>query len=229
MKIHYIQNDELATLGFIDEWVKNNHHQLTATKMYANEALPLLEEFDLLIILGGRMGAYEEEKFPWLIVEKQFIRKAIDAGKKVLGICLGSQLLADVLGGKVYPHTHQEIGWSPIEKTADAARVQLFNGIPQSFAAFQFHGDTFELPPDAIRLAQSRGCLNQAFIYGDCTIGLQFHPEFTEDIISNLQKRFGPELSEGEFIQHPNDWTNQHRLTENAKSILFTILNSLSV
>ncbi|QCJ42625.1 type 1 glutamine amidotransferase [Bacillus sp. S3] len=226
MKIHFIQNDELATPGFIEEWVNGKKYSLSRTRMYDGEAFPSMDQFDLLIILGGRMGAYEESIFPWLIQEKQFIREAIDQGKWILGICLGSQLLADVLGGKVYPHTHQEIGWWPVEKTEEAGNSKLFTGVPQSLIAFQFHGDTFDLPVGAIRLASNSGCTNQAFSYGDRVLGLQFHPEFTGEMIDGLEHMFGSQIREGEFIEKPQQWVNQNQHLNGAKSMLFTILNN---
>lgn len=227
MRIHYIQNDPLATLGFIEEWIIEKGHAVTSTRMFENNIFPLIEEVDLLIILGGRMGAYEEEKFPWLGLEKTFIKEAIQEGKLVLGICLGAQMISDVLGGKVFPHEHQEIGWWPIELTDESSRPELFNGIPESFTVFEFHGDTFNLPKGATLLASSSGCRNQAFSYGENVIGLQFHPEFTENMICKMKEKFGLQLPSEKFIQEPDTWDKQGSLTKGAKSVLFTLLNNI--
>ncbi|MEH7505230.1 type 1 glutamine amidotransferase [Neobacillus drentensis] len=227
MRIHYIQNDPLATLGYIEEWVDKKNYSLSFTRMFENSILPSMDEFDMLVILGGRMGAYEEESFPWLVVEKNFIRKAIEHGKWVMGICLGVQLLANVLGSRVYPHTHQEIGWRPIEVTDEGMTSTLFNGIPPTFTAFQYHGDTFDLPQGAIRLAVSKGCANQSFSYGERIIGLQFHPEFTGDIILRLEEKFGNQISLGKYIQDPSKWGNQNVWLDGAKSVLFTVLDNM--
>ncbi|WP_180954222.1 type 1 glutamine amidotransferase [Bacillus sp. M6-12] len=227
MKIHYIQNDPLATLGNIEEWVSSRNHSLSCTKIYENETLPSLDSFEMLIILGGRMGAYEEEKFPWLLAERRFIYEAINKKKWVLGICLGVQMLASALGSKVYPHAHQEIGWWPIELTEKAEQTKLFKGIPKSFAAFEHHGDTFDLPEGALCLATSKGCSNQAFSYGERVIGLQFHPEFTEEVINSVLKITGKQMPSGDFVQDPAFWITQAALLEEAKSILFTILNNM--
>ncbi|RFU67499.1 type 1 glutamine amidotransferase [Peribacillus saganii] len=227
MKIHYIQNDPLATLGNIEEWLSTRNHALSCTKMYDNETLPSLDSFDMLIILGGRMGAYEEDKYPWLLTEKQFIYEAIKQGKWVLGICLGIQMLASALGSKVYPHAHQEIGWWPIKLTEEVDHSELFKGIPKSFVAFEHHGDTFDLPEGACCLAVSKGCRNQAFSYGERVIGLQFHPEFTEQVIEDVLKNTGRQLPSGEYVQETAYWTNQAALLEEAKSILFTVLDNI--
>ncbi|PLR98489.1 type 1 glutamine amidotransferase [Bacillus sp. T33-2] len=226
MKIHYIQNDELATPGYIEEWANEKMHTLSRTQMYANETLPSVDQFDMLVILGGRMGAYEEDAFPWLIKEKEFIREAVDQGKWVLRICLGAQMLANALGGKVYPHVHKEIGWWQIEKIEDVGESRLFNGVPDSFTAFQFHGDTYDLPKGAVRLASNQGCTNQAFSYADRVLGLQFHPEFTGDVINRLEQIYGSEMPKGDFIQDSALWVNQERLLYGAKSLLFSVLDN---
>ncbi|MBU8878488.1 type 1 glutamine amidotransferase [Bacillus sp. FJAT-29790] len=227
MRIHYIQNDPLATLGFIEEWANEKKHSLSFTRMYENENLPSMDDFDMLIILGGRMGAYEEDKFPWLVLEKNFIQKAIKEEKLVLGICLGAQMIANVLGGKVYPHKQQEIGWWPVELTQVVSSTSLFNGIPEVFTVFEFHGDTFDLPNGAIRLASSNGCSNQAFSFGKRVIGLQFHPEFTGNMICTFEEKLGSQIPLGEYIQNPVKWINQTSFLEEAKSILFTLLNNM--
>lgn len=227
MRIHYIQNDPLATLGFIEEWVQEKGNHSSFARMFEDEPLPCMDQFDMLIILGGRMGAYEEEEYPWLVEEKKFILEAIAQEKWILGICLGAQLLANVLGSKVYPHTHQEIGWWPIEVMDEAKTSSLFDGIPVSFSAFEYHGDTFDLPKKAIRLASSKGCSNQAFSYGERVIGLQFHAEFTGDIICGLEKKFGNQMPSGLYTQKPADWVNQVDLLDGAKTVLFTVLTNM--
>ncbi|MGV3464370.1 MAG: type 1 glutamine amidotransferase [Heyndrickxia sp.] len=227
MRIHYIQNDPVATLGYIKDWADHHNHPLTCTKMYENEALPPLDSFDLLIILGGKMGAYEEEEFPWLITEKKFIREAIDANKWVFGICLGVQLLANVLGSKVYPHTHQEIGWWPLKLTEEALSSPLLEGIPKEFVVFEHHGDTYDLPEGAVRLASSNGCTNQAFSYRDRVIGIQFHPEFTNGMIHGFKEDAEGQMIDGAFCQTPNEWINKSSYLANAKTLLFTILQNI--
>src|SRR5262249_47695751 len=136
-----------------------------------------LQEIDLVVVLGGPMNIYEEDKFPWLIAEKKFIRQAIEEKLAVLGLCLGSQLIADVLGAKIYPNDEKEIGWFPVEVTEAALKHRLFSHWPNFFTPFHWHGDTFDLPEGAIHLARSQACRNQAFLYQDRVVGLQFHLE----------------------------------------------------
>jgi GMP synthase (glutamine-hydrolysing) len=151
------------------------------------EALPRdLRGLGGLIVLGGPMGAYEAERYPFIAAETRFIEKALTAGRPVLGICLGAQLIAQALGARVYPGERREVGWAPVELTADGREDPLFAGTDAELRVFHFHGDTYELPPDARNLARSALYEQQAFRWGDLVYGFQFHLEFTESIISRL-------------------------------------------
>lgn len=105
-----------------------------------------MKDFDWLIIMRGSMNIYEEEKYPWLAVEKKFIARTIESGKIVLGICLGSQLIADVLGGRVSRNKYRELGWFPVTLTKEAKDSPVFSALPARFNVFQWHGDTFKIP-----------------------------------------------------------------------------------
>jgi GMP synthase (glutamine-hydrolysing) len=139
-----------------------------------------------LIVLGGPMGAYEQDKHPFLRSETALLEKAIAAGRPVLGICLGAQLIAQVLGARVYPGEKREVGWAPVTLTADGRDDPLFAGGETSLTVFHLHGDTYELPPDAANLATSTVYEQQAFRWGEIVYGFQFHLEFTESIITRL-------------------------------------------
>lgn len=228
MRIHYIQNDPVVGPGTIEIWAAQHGHVLTSTKVYEKCNFPSLNEFDFLIILGGHMGAYEEETYLWLSLEKQFIRKAVEHNKFVLGICLGAQLIADALGGKAYPHKHKESGWWQIELNKEEENIQLICGFPEKFTAVEFHGDTFDLPKGAIHLASSKGCKNQMFIYQDRVIGLQFHPEFTNEQIDNVLKTSEYGEVHGEFMQKPEDILNQTALLKQSKNIFFKLLDNIA-
>ena len=128
MNIHCFQHIAFETPGTILDWAKQNNHAVTYTYFFAEGYLiPSLNNIDLLIIMGGFMNVEEEEKFPFLIEEKQFIKRAIEAGKKVIGICLGSQLIAAALGSNVYQSKEKEIGFFPITFTDAALQHPLFN------------------------------------------------------------------------------------------------------
>jgi GMP synthase-like glutamine amidotransferase len=145
--------------------------------------------------MGGMMGAYEEDKHPWLVVEKKFIERAIADNRRVLGICLGAQLVvAEVLGAKVGPHCYREIGWFPVELTAKARALDYFKGCATRFDAFHWHGDSFTLPASSIQLARSEACEQQGFLYGDKVMALQFHPEVSAQEIAAFLDEGADEL-----------------------------------
>jgi GMP synthase (glutamine-hydrolysing) len=208
MKIHSLHHAPFEGLGSIKDWIDSRGFTLSSTNMHKSENLPPTEDFDFLIIMGGPMGVYDEDKFPWLKKEKIFIKNAVDQGKPVLGICLGSQLLAEVLGAKVYPNKFKEIGWFPVNFTKEARENPLFNFLPDELIVFHWHGDTFDLPPGAVHLAQSAGCRNQAFISGDRVIGLQFHFEVTLESLTEMIDGSGDDLKKDTYIQTPAEILN---------------------
>ena len=126
-----------------------------------------------------------------------------DAGKKVIGICLGAQLLADVLGGKVTQNPQKEIGWHSITLTKVGAESAIFSGIPRQMDVFQWHGDIFSLPPGATHLAKNQTCDNQAFFYGNHVLGLQFHLEYSRQSIEKMLTHCADELVDAPFIDTP--------------------------
>ena len=138
-----------------------------------------------LVVLGGTMNVDEVQKYPFLGDEIQWIRQTVEAGIPLLGICLGSQLLAKAFGARVYPGPIKEIGWYPLELTVAAAEDRLFAGCGPNLTVFQWHGDTFDLPQGSVHLAQSPFCRNQAFRIGPWAYGLQFHIEMTAGMIED--------------------------------------------
>lgn len=149
MNIHYLQHVPFEGPEHVSVWAEHKGYQLTGSLLYENERLPSCSEFDMLVILGGPMGAYDEERFPWLAPEKQLIQEAVRQNKLVLGICLGAQLLAEALGGRVYQNNEKEIGWFPVTLTEESRESSFFKELPETFVPFHWHGDTFELPPGA--------------------------------------------------------------------------------
>jgi GMP synthase (glutamine-hydrolysing) len=197
MHIHYLQHVPFEGLGYIEQWTIEHNHSLSATKFYQNDRLPNITEFDCLIVLGGPMNVYEEDKYPWLKMEKGFIQATIAANKTIVGICLGAQLIATVLGARVYPGEYKEMGWFPVEFTPFAQTW----GLPPRLEVFHWHGDTFDLPPDSIHLASSAGCTNQAFLYGERVLGLQFHLESTAESVAAIIANCSSDLVPGKYSQ----------------------------
>jgi GMP synthase-like glutamine amidotransferase len=195
MSIHYLQHVPFEGLGAIEDWCEIRGHSITVTRLFS-EPLPPRFDGDLLVVLGGPMNVYEEGRHPWLAAEKRFLRGAIADGARVLGICLGAQLLSAVLGGSVSPNPEKEIGWYPIELTAEAGTVPGFDRLPRRFTALHWHGDTFSIPEGAVRLAGSTACANQAFAWdGGRVLGLQFHLEETVDSLALLVEHAAHEVA----------------------------------
>jgi GMP synthase-like glutamine amidotransferase len=205
MRVHFIQHVPFEHPAYLLKWIKQKGYTHSITKMYEPYVFPSPDELDVLIIMGGPMGAYEEDKYEWLKSEKQFIKETIDAEKKLWGICLGAQLIADVLGSKVYPHKQKEIGWWPIKKVQDHP---LTKDLPDKFTTFHWHGDTFDLPAGAIRLFESEACAQQGFLYKNNVAAVQFHPEVEEDLLKSLSIHDRAELVPAPFIQTEDEMKN---------------------
>lgn len=197
MRIHVLQHVSYEGPGSIALWAEKHDYPVTYTRFYKGDTLPDEDSFDLLLILGGVMGANDDKKIPWLNAEKQFIANVIAQGKMVLGICLGAQLVAHVLGADVQQHEHREIGWFPITATPNA----MVLGLPQQFQAFHWHGDAFSLPEGAVHLGSSEACINQGFIYQDRVVALQFHLETTPDAAQELIDACSHEIDNGPHTQ----------------------------
>lgn len=194
MHIHYLQHVAFEGPGCIETWAKEKGHSLSATRLYLNESLPAITSFDALVVMGGPMGAYDEAIYDWMKEEKSFIKETINSGKKVIGICLGSQLVAEVLGAKVYPNKEKEIGWFPLTLTNAAKESSYTDFLPAEFTVFHFHGDTFDLPAGAKLLASSEACINQAYLYNNNVLGLQFHIEATQSGAEAMLEHCADEL-----------------------------------
>jgi len=199
MRAHYLQHVPFEGLGSIESWFEANGYELTRTLFFESTDLPDTKAIDFLVIMGGPMSVNDEEKFPWLVSEKQFIREVIDSGKPVLGICLGAQMIASAMGARIFPNPVKEIGWFPIQ-AVDSIDDSIFS-FPPSAMVFHWHGETFDLPPGTIRLAKSEGCENQAFQLGKSVIGLQFHLETTPESAERIVSHCRDELVPSRYVQ----------------------------
>jgi GMP synthase-like glutamine amidotransferase len=199
-RIHYFQHVPYEGLDRIGDWAALRGHHVTRTAFHSKPILPSMDNWDLLCVMGGPMGVYEADQIPWMKEELAYIKEAIARGKRVLGICLGSQLIAGALGAKVYPHTQKEIGWWPINFTPQAAATELAV-FGRSSVMYHWHADTFDLPPGATLLASSAGCKNQAYAVGPNVVALQFHPEISFDTIGRWVKESTSIQTPGGFIQ----------------------------
>jgi len=248
VKILLLQHDPLDGPGALLEWAAERGHAVESCMICKGESLPPIESFDLLVSLGGPMGAYDEEKHPWLVAEKEYLRQTLAAGKKILGLCLGCQLLADALGGKAFRHTHKEFGWQPIEPTEDGMEwfrqedelkslqdskkdrgLALNPYSEDSFLAFQWHGDTYSLPPGAVQLARNEAAEQQAFLLkapeGGKALGLQFHLEWTEQMAREALKEPGVAPPASPYVQSPEEILSDLTLFDSARERFFAMID----
>jgi len=198
MKVHVLQHVAFEGLGSIEAWLHAREAAVAYTHFHVSPALPALDGIDLVIALGGPMSVNDEAALPWLRDEKRFIRAAIERGVPVLGICLGAQLIASALGARVYAGVHKEIGWHDIAATPATDDCFRF---PARCEVFHWHGETFDLPPGAARLARSAACENQAFQVGANVIGLQFHLETTRASAASIIDNCRAELVAAPYVQ----------------------------
>ncbi len=203
MRWHCLQHLPNEGPGHAADWLAAHGHSLTFTHLFAPDPVfPAMAEFDGLLVLGGAMSVYDEAAFPWLIAEKAFLREVLRAGKLTLAICLGAQLVAQALGGEVRPNPDPEIGFWTVRFSAKSLEHPLLRGWPEKAAVLHWHVDTFTVPPGAMRVGMSAGCATQGFVWGDGTIGLQFHPEMTVEMVGQLLAFEGHETApEQEFVQ----------------------------
>ncbi len=198
MRIHCFQHVPFEGLGSIESWAQQRDATITCTRFWDGDAAPTQLDADLLVVMGGPMNIYEEDRYPWLADEKAYLRDQIARGARILGICLGAQLLADVLGGRVVSGRQKEIGWFPVERSTS---VGIARALPQRFAAFHWHGDQIELPDTAVHIARNDVCRNQGFVHGNRVVGLQFHLETTSRSAQSLIDNCRNELVDGPTIQ----------------------------
>jgi GMP synthase-like glutamine amidotransferase len=209
MKIHWLQHAAFEGLGRIAGWAAQNGCPVTGSRMFAGDALPPTGSFDMLVIMGGPMSVNDELVHPWMAGEKRFIDQVIQAGKMVLGICLGAQLIAGVVGARIRPADHKEIGWYTVEKTRAAHDAAAGRALADRAEAFHWHGETFEMPHGAVHLARSQACENQAFAMGPRIVGLQYHLETTPTSASALIAHCRHELVKAPYVQTAGEIRSQ--------------------
>lgn len=185
--------------------------------------LPRYDTFSGLIILGGPQNVDEETTYPWLRDEKKWIQKFVDLERPTLGLCLGGQLLAEILGGDVKKSPHWEVGWHDVEIDSRASTV--IPNAPNSLPVFQWHGYRFETPPHAVRFATNEITPHQGFIYNDYVVGTQFHPESTVDWINSLchEKKY----PQGIYVQSPEKIKSQQDKLLALEKWYFNLLENL--
>lgn len=202
MKILCISHASFEKLGHIETWANKNNHIIRKVNPYRGETLPKIDDFDFIIIMGGPQSPMHIDDAPYLIDEIELIKEAIKQNKRIMGICLGAQLIAEALGAKTKPSPHREVGMYLIELLDDAKNDPVFRHFPDKFEVMHWHSDMPGLPNDAVLLAKSEGCPRQAFRYGDRVYGFQFHFEMTQSLLEGMvQNCLGDLIEKGKYIR----------------------------
>lgn len=184
MKVTIIKHIDIEGPGTIGGFLDDNNISYHIIDVFNGESLPdSISDVSSVIVLGGPMNVYEEEQYPFLKEEDEFLKEVIENGLPTLGFCLGAQLIAKAKGAMVIKNPQKEIGWFKVSLTDNGLSDSLFQGFKREFDVFQWHGDTFNIPDGAVKLAESDLCENQAYRIGNNIYGLQFHVEVTDEMI----------------------------------------------
>ncbi len=227
-RFQILQHVDFEGPASIETWILENGHRQNISHLYKNDPLPAHESYDILIIMGGPMSVHDEQAHPFLRREKRFILEAIHAGKRILGLCLGAQLIAAVLGANISKNNDREIGWFQITRKKEAALSFLGDILPEKIEAFHWHGETFSLPPAAIPLFKSEACADQAFIVNERVIGFQFHLETTASSAAQLIENCRSELDASRYVQSEKTMLSDEKRFSTINHLMKLILNKLS-
>jgi GMP synthase-like glutamine amidotransferase len=200
LKIHCLLHSTLGGEIHLPDWAASRGHAWVETVVPLVSKLPGPAEADCLVVLGGPMSVWEKESHPWLEGEKHAIASFIEAGRPVLGICLGAQLLADVLGAATYAGPLPEVGWHRVRAAAESRSHPVASVLPDELETFLWHGDTFDIPQGAVRIAGSGAFENQGFVW-ERVLALQFHLEVRPDWVRRLAERDADRLVAGGHVQ----------------------------
>jgi GMP synthase-like glutamine amidotransferase len=229
MRIHTLEHVPFEGPARIADWAAVRGHRLERARLYQEARLPALDGFDLLVVMGGPMSVNDEAACPWLGPEKRLVADAIEGGRGVFGVCLGAQLICAALGERVYPAAQKEIGWFPVRRAELPPNAGVFSAFPPTLAVLHWHGETFDLPRQAVRLAETDVCPNQAFQVGDRVIGTQFHLEATSESVQALVDNAAADITGGTFQQDPGEIVARTPAAAQAPwPVLFAMLDSVA-
>ncbi len=226
MRIHCVLHASFEGPAAIRDWAHAKALEMTATRTYAGEQLPGTSEFDFLVVMGGPQSPLEIEKYPFLRDEIELVSRAVADQKVILGICLGSQIIAEALGAATQRSPQKEIGVFPVTLTQEGRVDPIFKNFPDKFPAFHWHNDMPGIPDGAVLLAKSPGCPHQAFRYAERIYGLEFHLEPTRESAKELIDSCPDDLAPSVYTQTEKEILSADFGTINGK--METILELLA-
>lgn len=201
LQVRFLQHVPFEGPANVGRWLEEQGHNIETTHWYRDQEPPEDHAPDLLVILGGPMNIYQEDCYPWLAAEKRYLHCMIQQGAGALGICLGAQLLADVLGGSVVSNGEAEIGWYPVHRCGSIPPESPLCVLDDSLMAFHWHGDRFHPPPGSSLAYASDACDAQAFSVGDRIVALQFHLDYSAASIEKMLIHCSEELDDSRWVQ----------------------------
>jgi GMP synthase-like glutamine amidotransferase len=227
--LHILQHVPFEGPAAIADWAAARGHEVAICHLYAGDPLPTMASGDWLVVMGGPMSVHDEADYPWLVAEKQAIAAAIAAGERVIGICLGAQLIAEVLGGVVSRNPEREIGWYAIDLDLALATTWLGELLATPLLALHWHGETFSLPQKAAPLGSTAACALQGFLWQERVVALQFHLEMSAASAAAIIDGCQDELAAGGgYVQPALELLADPRRFEESQQQLFALLDGLA-
>lgn len=206
MRVAVVENTVISHLGQVGVALEEAGAEIVLYRPFKGEALPEIGRYDALVVLGGEQSALDDDLHPYLPELAVRMRQAAETGKAVLGICLGSQILARACGGTNLLGQAREFGWHRIEVTEAGRKDPVLSAVSENFPIFQWHSDTFTLPEGAVRLARNPAVENQAFRVGRAAYGTQFHFEASRAVVGEWAEKFRhliEAMQPGWLARHP--------------------------
>jgi GMP synthase (glutamine-hydrolysing) len=213
--------------AIIHNWAIQKGHEFKFTRLFRDEKTPGISSVDWIVVMGGPMSVHDHMQFPWLTKEIEFIRQAIEESKVVIGICLGAQLVAKAMGAKVIKGKQKEIGWFPVQVDIGSARRCGLDFLPRVITPFHWHQDTFDIPDGAVPFASSEAFTNQAFVYDERVLALQFHFEMDLPAIGDIIQHSGNDLVPGKYVQSAESMLGNRNFMNVNHKLMYKILDHL--
>lgn len=227
-ELHYFQHVPFEGLGVIEQWAQKKGFSLSSTQFFKDQKISMPDNTDWLVVMGGPMSVNDQDKYPWLKAEKLAIEHAIKKDIVVMGICLGAQLIAEVLGAGVKVNDHKEIGWFGLSRDSHLSDHSLADIFPSQWDALHWHGETFDIPGEARLLASSTACHNQGFVYKEKVLGLQFHLEVTRSGADALVQNCAEDLTVGDFISTRDEIVSSDAPFDASHDLMIKLLDHMN-